>query len=136
MILNYYHDTNNNYGFLLFNQRRYMESKKYFEKAVRYNPNYAHALNNLASNYGVFGQGSTEAISRDPANAEKHRTDARNNFNTAIVYFLKSIEADPEFLDPYRLVAVTYRNIGDIPNADKYDAMAAKVARQKKNAKN
>ena len=128
--------TNNNYGFLLFNQRRFVESKKYFEIAVRYNPNYAHALNNLASVYGVFGQGSTEAASKDPANAEKHRKDALDNFQTAIVYFLKSIEVDPEFVEPYRLAAVTYRNIGDIPNAEKYESLAAKVAREKKNAQN
>lgn len=128
--------TNNNYGFLLFNQNRFEESKKYFELAIRYNPNYAHALNNLASVYGVYGQGATEAAQRDPANAEQHRKDAYNYFQTAIVYFLKSIEVDPEFLDPYRLAAVTYRNIGDIPNAEKYEALASKVARQKKNAKN
>lgn len=128
--------TNNNYGFLLFNQRRFVESKKYFELAVRYNPNYAHALNNLASVYGVFGQGSTEAAKKEPQNAEKHRADALNNFRTAITYFLKSIEVDPEFVEPYRLVAITYRNIGDIPNAEKYESLAAKVTREKKNAQN
>lgn len=128
--------TNNNYGFLLFNQYRFDESKKYFEIAVRYNPIYAHALNNLASVYGVYGQGATEEAKRDPANAEKHLANARVNFQTAIVYFLKSIEADPEFLDPYRLAAVTYKNIGDIANAEKYEALANKVARQKQNAKN
>ena len=128
--------TNNNYGFLLFNQRRFVESKKYFEFAVRYNPNYAHALNNLASVYGVFGQGSTEAASKDPINADKHRADALNNFRTAIVYFLKSIEADHEFVEPYRLAAITYRNIGDIQNAEKYESLAGKVTREKKNAKN
>ena len=128
--------TNNNYGFLLFNQQRYVEAKKFFEIAVRYNPNYAHALNNLASVYGVFGQGSTEAITRDGANAEKHRKDARDNFQTAIAYFLRSIEVDPEFVEPYRLAAVTYRNLGDIPNAEKYESLAAKVAREKKNAEN
>ncbi len=128
--------TNNNYGFLLFNARRYEEAKKYFEIAVKYNPHYAHALNNLASTYGVYGQGSLEAANREPANAAKHRADAQSNFQTAIGYFLKAIDEDPEFLDPIRLVAITYRNTGDITNADKYDALASKVARQKKNAKN
>lgn len=128
--------TNNNYGYLLFNERRYQESKKYFEIAIRYNPNYAHALNNIASVYGVFGQGETEAITQDPANAERHRADALKYFQTAIGYFIKSIGVDPEFEEPYRLVAITYRNVGDNANADKYDSLLAKVKRQKKNAKN
>ena len=128
--------TNNNYGFLLFNQNRFEESKKFFEIAVRYNPNYAHALNNLASTYGVFGQGETQAIATDPANAEKHKENARNNFQTAIGYFLRSIDVDPEFAEPYWLAAVTYRNIGDIQNAEKYEALFNKVKRKKQNAKN
>jgi hypothetical protein len=44
----------NNYGTLCFNQRRYEEAFRNFENAVKYNPNYAHALNNLASTYGHF----------------------------------------------------------------------------------
>jgi tetratricopeptide (TPR) repeat protein len=117
----------NNYGTLCFNQRRYDEAFKNFQQAVRYNPRYAHALNNLASAYGVFGQGETEMITRDPANAADHTERARNNFQAAISYFLKAIEADPDFGEPYRLVAVTYKNIGDQLNADKYERLYKQV---------
>ena len=121
---------------MFYNQFRFDEYNIYFVIAVRYNTLYAHEMNNLDSVYGVYVQGVTEQAKRDPANAEKHLANARVNFQTAIVYFLKSIEADPEFLDPYRLAAVTYKNIGDIANAEKYEALANKVARQKQNAKN
>jgi Tfp pilus assembly protein PilF len=39
----------NNYGNLLFNNNRFDEARGQFELAIRYNPRYAHALNNLAS---------------------------------------------------------------------------------------
>ena len=127
---------NNNYGTLLFEQNRFEESMKYFLAAVRYNPNYAHALNNLASNFGVFGQGETEAITSDPANAETHRKNAQSNFENAISYFLLSIKTDPEFAEPYRLVAITYRKIGDTASAERYENLYSKVKRAKDNAKN
>ena len=127
---------NNNYGTLLFEQNRFEESMKYFQAAVRYNPNYAHALNNLASNIGVFGQGETEAITSDPANAETHRKNAQSYFENAISYFLLSIKTDPEFAVPYRLVAITYRKIGDTASAERYENLYSKVKRAKDNAKN
>jgi protein O-mannosyl-transferase len=111
----------NNYGSLLFKKKLYAESMKSFENAVRYNPNYAHALNNLASVYGVYGQGETEMIEKDPANRDKHIMQARQYFETAVSYFLKAMKVDPEFTEPYRLIAVTYRNLGDIPSAERYE---------------
>ncbi len=117
----------NNYGTLCFDQKRYEEAMTNFKQAVRYNPNYAHALNNVASVYGVYGLGETEMMTKDPANRDKHSRQARENFNLAIAYFLKSIEADPEFTEPYRLVAVTYRNIGDAANGEKYERLFQQV---------
>jgi tetratricopeptide (TPR) repeat protein len=117
----------NNYGTLCFDQKRYEESMKYFLLAVRYNPHYAHALNNVASVFGVYGLGETEMMTKDPANKDEHARKARENFENAIAYFLKSIESDPEFTEPYRLVAVTYRNIGDNVNGDKYERLFNQV---------
>jgi hypothetical protein len=55
----------------------------------------------------------------------------------AISYFLKSIEADPEFGEPYRLAAITYATLGDQANSDKYNNLYQQVMRAKKsNAKN
>ncbi len=128
--------TNNNYGTLLFDQRRFDEAKKYFEIAVRYNPYYAHALNNLASSYGVYGQGEMDAINTDQANAEAHRKKGVEDFQFAIELFLRSISVDPEFAEPYRLAAVTYNNLGDSVNGEKYSNLYNKVKSKKANAKN
>lgn len=117
----------NNYGTLCFDQRRYEEALKYFLLAVRYNSRYAHALNNVASVYGVYGQGSTEMITKDPANKEQHMKMAKEKFEMAVSYFKKSIDADPEFGEPYRLLAITYRNLGDAANAERFDKLFKKV---------
>jgi len=125
----------NNYGTLCFNQGRYDQAMQYFEKAITYNPRYAHALNNLASVHGTLGQLEQRQMASDPANYAVHQQNAANHFQTAIVYFLKSINADPEFGEPYRLAAMTYRNLGDNLNAERYDAMYKEVM-QNKNAQN
>lgn len=113
----------NNYGTLCFNQRRYNDAMENFKQAIRYNPRYAHALNNLASIYGVYGQGELEAITTDPANSATHTRQARENFETAVTYFKKSINVDREFAEPYRLLAVTYRNLNDNAQAEQYDKL-------------
>ena len=118
----------NNYGTLCFDQRRYQEAMINFMQAVRYNPRYAHALNNVASVYGVYGQGETEMIAKDPANKEQHTRAAKENFENAISYFQKSIDADPEFAEPYRLMAVTYRNLGDAANGERFDKLYKEVS--------
>jgi Tfp pilus assembly protein PilF len=124
----------NNYGTLCFDQRRFDEAKFYFQQAVKYNPSYAHALNNLASTFGVFGMGEAEMATKDPSNKATHEKLARENFETAISYFKKSIIADPQFAEPYRLASVTFRNLGDQAQGDKYDKMYKEVS-AKKNAK-
>ena len=125
----------NNYGTLCFDERRYQEALNYFLQAVRYNPRYAHALNNTASVYGVYGLGETEMITKDPANKDQHIRSARENFENAIIYFKKAIDADSEFAEPYRLLAITYRNIGDTANGDRYDSLYKQVS-AKSNAQN
>jgi Tfp pilus assembly protein PilF len=129
----------NNYGTLCFDQRRYDEAMYYFQKAILYNPRYAHALNNLASTYGVFGQGEAEMIGKDPEHSEQHANRSKENFEKAIVYFKKSIEADPEFGEPYRLAAITYRNLGNAAEGERYERLYKQVqaaANSKTNAKN
>ena len=128
--------TNNNYGHFLFNKNRFDEALKCFETAVRYNPNYAHALNNLASSYGVYGNGEEEAAKSDPAKAAEHKAKAAELFQKAIFYFNESIRADPEFGEPYRLAAMTYRFMGETQLADKYDATYKEVMKNNRNAKN
>lgn len=125
----------NNYGTLCFDERRYQEALNYFLQAVRYNPRYAHALNNTASVYGVYGLGETEMIAKDPVNKDQHIRSARENFENAIIYFKKAIDSDPEFAEPYRLLAITYRNIGDAFNGDHFEKLYKQVS-AKSNAQN
>jgi Tfp pilus assembly protein PilF len=125
----------NNFGTLCFEQQRYEEAKFYFQQAIKYNPQYAHALNNLASVYGVFGMGEAAQIQADPANASVHTKMSQENYASAIEYFKRSIKADREFGEPYRLLAITYRNTGQIPEAEQYERLFKEVM-QKANAKN
>lgn len=125
----------NNYGTLCFDQQRFEEAKFYFQQAVRYNPIYAHALNNLASVFGVFGMGAAEMAQKEPANRDMYLKQAQENFENAITYFKRSIQADREFGEPYRLLSVTYRNIGNAAEADRYDRLYKEVM-QNANAKN
>ena len=125
----------NNYGTLCFDSRRYDEAMTHFKQAVRYNPTYAHALNNVASVYGVYGQGETEMIVRDPANKDQHMKKAKEYFEYAISYFQKSIDSDREFAEPYRLMAITYRNLGDVSNASRMDKLYKEIS-AKSNVKN
>ncbi len=117
----------NNLGYMYFNQNKFDLAKENFEKSVRFSPTYAHPWNNLASVYGVYGENEKRLMTEDPANAAKHAEQARAYFDQAIGYFKKSIEADPEFAEPYRLIAVTYRNLGDQISGDKYEALAKAI---------
>jgi tetratricopeptide (TPR) repeat protein len=124
--------THNNYGNLLFNTGRFEEAKVHFEQAIRYNPRFAHALNNLGSVYGVFGEGERQAAANDPANQTQHLVKAKENFETAIVYFKRSIENDPDYSMPYTLMGMTYRNLGDEANAQMYFDKAEQVKKIKR----
>jgi Tfp pilus assembly protein PilF len=127
----------NNYGSLLFNVGRFPEAREHFELAVRYNTRYAHAMNNLASVYGVFGEGEQRASVNDPANRSQHLLNAKQNFETAAGYFRKAIEIDPEYAMPYYLLGMTYRNLGDEQTAQSYFAKSEEVKKIKRyNASN
>ena len=70
----------NNYGNLLFNTRRYDLALQHFEQAVKYNPRYSHAWNNLASVYGVYGEGAREQAMNNPAERDRYLADARQKW--------------------------------------------------------
>lgn len=127
----------NNYGSLLFNNTRYEEARMHFENAVKYNPRYAHAWNNLASIYGVFGLGERDLAQQDIPNQAQHLANAKRNFETAVGYFNKSIEIDPEYAMPYYLLGMTYRNLGDEASAQRFIAKSEEVKKIKRyNASN
>jgi len=118
----------NNYGNLLFNTGRFAEAKDKLELAVKYNPFYAHALSNLASVYGTYGENYAMRAEqeRKSNNAEAAKQDeqaAVENFNNAVTYFRQAIKMDANFLQPYMMLGITYRKLGDEPNAQYYLGM-------------
>lgn len=126
----------NNYGNLLFNTRRYDLALQHFEQAVKYNPRYSHAWNNLASVYGVYGEGAREQAMNNPAERDRYMADARQKWETAIGFFKKAIEQEADYAVPYRMLGFTYRNLGDEAMANKYFREADEIAKKKANAKN
>jgi tetratricopeptide (TPR) repeat protein len=108
----------NNYGSVLFNKGMLDEAKQQFELSLKTNPQQADAYSNLASVYGTMGQ--QLATQNKPE-------DARKNFDTAIVYFKKSVEVDANYAAGYYMLGITYRNIGDETNAQFYINMAKKL---------
>lgn len=117
----------NHLGGLYFDREKYDLAKENFEKSTRFGPTYAQPWNNLASVYGMYGEKEKQLMEEDPTNAEKHAAQAKAYFEQAIGYFKKSIEADAEFAEAYRLMSVTYRNLGDQINGDKYETLARSI---------
>jgi tetratricopeptide (TPR) repeat protein len=122
----------NNYANLLFETRRYDEALKYFKAAFRLNPHYSHAAANIASVHGVYGESLRQQAIQNPAKQAEFTAEADKNFRMAIEYFHKAIELDPAAVSAYRLLSVTYANLGDRENADKYGAIAERLQREKK----
>ena len=122
----------NNYANLLFETKRFEEALKYFNSAFKLNPHYSHAAANIASVHGVFGEGLKQSAAQDPSRREDYLAESSRHFQLSIEYFKKAIDLDPEAVSAYRMLAVTYANIGDSQNAEKYRAIADKVQREKK----
>jgi tetratricopeptide (TPR) repeat protein len=90
------------------------EAERCFRTAIKYNPSYAHALNNLACVYGTYGE-----INK----GENKMDDAVKNFKDAIFYFKKAVEVDPSYITTYKFISITYNSLGDAANAQKYMQM-------------
>lgn len=108
----------NNYGNALYNTGKLMEAKEAFEKAVQYNPGYAHAYNNLGSIYGTLGETAKQSNKPD---------EARTYFEQAIHYFKTAVEKDPEYSSSYYFLGITYRQLGDEKNATYYIQQSEQV---------
>jgi tetratricopeptide (TPR) repeat protein len=125
----------NNYGNLLFKSGRFEEAMQHYQMAILYYPDYSLAVNNIGSVYGIYGQYQMQLATTDPAHKEEHMAEAKKQFETAIPYFLKAIKLDPEYVDPYNLISITYRVLGDNANADKYAALMQQAKARKEKIK-
>jgi tetratricopeptide (TPR) repeat protein len=74
----------------LFDQQKYQEAMKGFMEAVRLKPDYADALMNVGSCYGLTG-----------------------NYREALVWFDKAIAVDPGLAQAYFFSAVTWERLGN-----------------------
>lgn len=108
----------NNYGTVLYNKGMLEEAKQQFELSLKTNPNQPDAYSNLASVYGTAGQ--QLAAQNKPA-------EARKSYETAIMYFKKCLDFDPNSAGAYYMMGLTYRNIGDEANAQYYIGIAKKL---------
>lgn len=122
----------NNYANILFETQRFDEALKYFSSAFRLNPHYSHAAANIASVHGVYGEGLKQQALQDPQRKDELLAESHKNFLLAIEYFKKAIDLDPESVSSYRMLSVTYANIGDSQNAALYASKADKIQREKK----
>ena len=81
-------------NFELFNEGKYEESIKEFEKLLQENPNDFSLLNNIATAYFKIG-----------------------NFNKAVENYIKSLEVNSNSLEVYQNLAEAYKSCGKILDA-------------------
>lgn len=117
----------NNYGRMLFNMGRYFEAEHYFRTAATINPGYSTAWNNLAGCIGMQGAAFVNKGNQYPWHGEEYRQRALQLYQESVEYSLKAIAYDPTFITAYETVAMTYQNMGDAANAQKYSSIAQQL---------
>ncbi|MBI4930782.1 MAG: tetratricopeptide repeat protein [Bacteroidetes bacterium] len=96
--------TLNNIGTVYFEWGKYSEAKEKFQQAVQIDPRFIDANMNLGSVLGTI-----------------------KDFNGAIVSFQNAIKYAPDNARAYFFIAITYQNMGDKVNADKYFQIAQQM---------
>lgn len=114
----------NNYGTLLFNQGKPDEARKEFETAVKWNPGYADALNNIANAYGTEAGNLLREAQKDSLDPHRNDALARQKFETSLTYSLKALQYNPDYAPAYITTAITYGNLGNQAEQQKYQALA------------
>jgi Tfp pilus assembly protein PilF len=92
----------------------YENARKNFEEAVRWNPKYTDAYNNLGAAYGTLGEN---------LKSQGNITGANDCFEKAIFNFKKVVELEPSRTGAYQMIANTYRNMGNASEAQRYQDM-------------
>lgn len=96
--------TLNNIGTVYFEWKKYAEAKEKFQQALQIDQRFIDAHMNLGSVLGTM-----------------------NDFNGAIASFQNAIKYAPDNARAYFFIAVTYQNMGDKANADKYFQIAQQM---------
>ncbi|MDB9963977.1 tetratricopeptide repeat protein [Vicingaceae bacterium] len=93
-----------NLGSLYFNTQRYQQAKSSYERTLQINPNHIDGLANYASALGTLG-----------------------DFEGAIRYFKKAITLNPNEPNYYKMVGMTYQNMGRAADAQVYFLQAKRL---------
>ncbi|NQY67211.1 MAG: tetratricopeptide repeat protein [Flavobacteriales bacterium] len=96
--------TYSNLGAIYFNRQQYKEAQEMFEKAIYFDPRFADGYLNLGSVYGTIGENVK-----------------------SVAAFNKGIEYAPNNASLWHFAAITYQNMGDMENAQKYMARAKQL---------
>ncbi|MBI4945702.1 MAG: tetratricopeptide repeat protein [Bacteroidetes bacterium] len=96
--------TLNNIGSVYFEWGKYPEAKEKFQQALQIDPRFVDAHMNLGSVCGTM-----------------------KDYNNAIASFNNVIYYAPDNANAYFFIAITYQNMGDKANADKYFQIAQKM---------
>ncbi len=89
--------TYNFMGVAFFNQQKYDEAAQTFEKGLKQFPTNTELMMNLANTYGTT-----------------------KNYPKALEVLHGVIRVNPNHKQAYYFLAMTYQNLGDLPNTDKY----------------
>lgn len=92
-----------NLGSLYFNTQRYQQAKTAYEQTLKINPNHIDGLANYASTLGTLG-----------------------DYQGAILHFKKAIKLNPNKTNYYQMVGITYKNLGNTAEANRYFELAKK----------
>jgi protein O-mannosyl-transferase len=122
----------NNYGRTLFTVGKLDEAQTEFQTAINQSNYYGDALNNMAAVYGTKAGNMIAIAQTDSLHRDSLITTARSYFQTSLQYSTKALTYNPDFVEAYETTAVTYGNLGDKMNEQKYKQMATQLRNQKK----
>jgi Tfp pilus assembly protein PilF len=117
----------NNFGSMLFSQQRYFEAQYQFESAIRFNRQYADAYNNLAGCIGTQGAAFVNKGNAYPWKKQELFAKAMDYYQQSVNYSLLAIACDPNYIKGYETTAMTYQNMGNQVEAQKYSAAAQQL---------
>lgn len=117
----------NNFGRMLFTTGNLLEAEYQFKCAIRWSPGYATAYNNLAGTYGTTGANFVRKSQADPSKQNEYGMKAMEYYRKSVEMSLKAISYDPNFIQAYETIAMTYANMGDNANAQKYSSAAQQL---------